>query len=74
MRRARCLEKLCWLSRRPFTPHPCPHPRAPPAPLPQELLRRVSTWLKPGGKLFVHIFVHRGLPYHYEVSVVCVCE
>lgn len=34
----------------------------------QELMRRVSTWLKPGGKLFVHIFVHRGLPYHYEVQ------
>lgn len=34
-----------------------------------ELLRRISTWLVPGGKLFVHIFVHRkGLPYHYEVE------
>jgi cyclopropane-fatty-acyl-phospholipid synthase len=35
----------------------------------QELLRRISTWLYPGGKLFVHIFLHRGLPYHYEVQV-----
>ncbi|KAI8110508.1 hypothetical protein M9435_002182 [Picochlorum sp. BPE23] len=35
----------------------------------QELLRRISTWLKPGGFLFVHIFVHRlGLPYHYVVE------
>lgn len=34
----------------------------------EELMRRISTWLKPNGKLFVHIFVHRlGLPYHYEV-------
>jgi len=35
----------------------------------QELLKRISTWLKPGGYLFVHIFVHRlGLPYHYLVE------
>lgn len=33
----------------------------------QELLRRISTWLKPGGKLFVHIFTHREYAYHYEV-------
>lgn len=33
----------------------------------QELLHRVSTWLKPGGKLFVHIFTHREHAYHYEV-------
>lgn len=34
-----------------------------------ELMRRISTWLKPGGNLFVHIFVHRlGLPYHYLVE------
>ena len=32
-----------------------------------ELLRRVSTWLKPQGKLFVHIFTHREYAYHYEV-------
>jgi cyclopropane-fatty-acyl-phospholipid synthase len=24
-----------------------------------ELLRRISTWLRPAGKLFVHIFCHR---------------
>lgn len=34
----------------------------------KELLRRISCWLRPGGRLFVHIFVHRGLPYHYEVK------
>ena len=33
----------------------------------QELLHRVSTWLKPRGKLFVHIFTHREYAYHYEV-------
>lgn len=33
----------------------------------QELLRRVSTWLKPQGKLFVHIFTHKEHAYHYEV-------
>mmetsp|Transcript_7143 Transcript_7143/g.12310 ORF Transcript_7143/g.12310 Transcript_7143/m.12310 type:complete len:358 (+) Transcript_7143:63-1136(+) len=33
-----------------------------------ELLRRCSTWLKSGGKLFVHIFVHKSMPYHFEVN------
>eukprot|EP00195_Chlamydomonas_chlamydogama_P012777 CAMPEP_0202892108 /NCGR_PEP_ID=MMETSP1392-20130828/1933_1 /ASSEMBLY_ACC=CAM_ASM_000868 /TAXON_ID=225041 /ORGANISM="Chlamydomonas chlamydogama, Strain SAG 11-48b" /LENGTH=354 /DNA_ID=CAMNT_0049575989 /DNA_START=138 /DNA_END=1202 /DNA_ORIENTATION=+ len=33
-----------------------------------ELLRRVSTWLKPAGKLFVHIFTHRSTPYHFETQ------
>jgi cyclopropane-fatty-acyl-phospholipid synthase len=32
-----------------------------------ELLRRISTWLKPQGKLFVHIFTHKEHAYHYEV-------
>ncbi len=32
----------------------------------QELLRRISTWLVPGGKLFVHIFCHRSQPYLFE--------
>jgi cyclopropane-fatty-acyl-phospholipid synthase len=31
----------------------------------QELLGRISTWLKPGGKLFVHIFTHHTYCYHY---------
>lgn len=34
----------------------------------QELLRRVSVWLKPGGKLFVHIFTHREYAYHFEAT------
>ncbi|MFZ2491468.1 MAG: cyclopropane-fatty-acyl-phospholipid synthase family protein [Thermoanaerobaculia bacterium] len=29
----------------------------------EELLRRVSTWLEPGGKLFVHVFSHAHVPY-----------
>lgn len=28
----------------------------------------MSTWLKTGGKLFVHIFVHKCMPYHFEVG------
>jgi len=31
-----------------------------------ELLRRISNWLKPDGRLFVHIFVHRDRPYLFE--------
>lgn len=33
-----------------------------------ELMRRVSTWLRPGGALFVHIFCHKTTPYHFEVQ------
>lgn len=33
-----------------------------------ELMRRIATWLKPGGKLFVHIFTHRDTAYHYEAA------
>jgi cyclopropane-fatty-acyl-phospholipid synthase len=44
--------------------------RPPPA-VPQnyeQLLGRIARWLRPGGKLFVHIFAHAapGLPYHFE--------
>ncbi|MFN7955642.1 MAG: cyclopropane-fatty-acyl-phospholipid synthase family protein [bacterium] len=31
-----------------------------------ELLRRIASWLAPGGKLFVHHFCHRRLAYPYE--------
>ncbi|MCW5823118.1 MAG: class I SAM-dependent methyltransferase [Cyanobacteria bacterium TGS_CYA1] len=30
------------------------------------LMRKVALWLKPGGKLFVHIFTHKDYAYHYE--------
>ncbi len=32
----------------------------------QELLKRIASWLRPDGALFVHIFVHARLAYHYE--------
>ncbi len=32
------------------------------------LMRRIATWLKPGGKLFAHLFAHRTLMYPF-VSV-----
>lgn len=32
----------------------------------QLLLGKISRWLKPGGKLFVHIFTHLRFAYHYE--------
>ena len=31
----------------------------------QELYRRVSTWLQPGGKFFKHIFCHRSCAYEF---------
>jgi cyclopropane-fatty-acyl-phospholipid synthase len=34
----------------------------------QELLARVSRWLKPEGKLFIHIFTHRELSYPFETE------
>ena len=32
----------------------------------RELLRRISGWLRPGGKLFVHIFSHRKFTYRFQ--------
>ena len=31
-----------------------------------EMFRRVSSWLRPGGRFFLHVFVHRGVPYAFE--------
>ena len=31
----------------------------------KELYRRISTWLKPGGKFFKHIFCHRSCAYEF---------
>jgi cyclopropane-fatty-acyl-phospholipid synthase len=31
-----------------------------------QLLERISRWLIPGGKCFIHIFSHRSLPYIFE--------
>merc|ERR1740130_95097 len=32
------------------------------------LFDKVATWLKPDGKMFVHIFTHKTYAYHYTVS------
>ena len=32
------------------------------------LLNKVSRWMKPDAKLFIHIFVHKLLAYHFEVK------
>jgi cyclopropane-fatty-acyl-phospholipid synthase len=32
----------------------------------RELMQRIAGWLKPEGKLFVHIFTHREYSYHFE--------
>ena len=32
----------------------------------ETLLGRIASWLRPGGKLFVHIFAHRTLMYPFE--------
>lgn len=34
----------------------------------RELMRRIHSWLKPGGKLFVHIFCHRDAFYPFEIE------
>ena len=32
------------------------------------LLARVRTWLKPDGRLFLHVFTHRAAPYRFDTS------
>ena len=32
----------------------------------QLLMAKIARWLRPGGKLFVHIFTHREFAYHFE--------
>ncbi len=34
----------------------------------EELMRRISGWLKPGGRLFVHVFVHGRATYLFETE------
>ena len=34
----------------------------------ERLLRRIESWLNPGGALFVHIFCHRRYSYFFEVD------
>jgi cyclopropane-fatty-acyl-phospholipid synthase len=33
-----------------------------------QLLKNVSSWLKPGGKVFIHIFSHQAYAYPFETS------
>lgn len=35
----------------------------------ETLFARVSRWLRPDGKMFVHIFTHRSQPYHFDKYV-----
>lgn len=32
------------------------------------VLKRITSWLAPGGRLFVHIFAHKQYPYFFEVG------
>lgn len=32
------------------------------------LLKKIASWLSPEGKLFVHIFCHRAIPYFFEID------
>jgi cyclopropane-fatty-acyl-phospholipid synthase len=32
-----------------------------------EMFARVARWLKPGGRFFMHVFVHRSTPYAFDV-------
>ena len=34
----------------------------------EALLGRVRTWLRPEGRLFVHVFAHRTAPYRFDVA------
>lgn len=34
----------------------------------RELLRRVSEWLRPGGKLLIHVFCHREMAYEFQAG------
>lgn len=34
----------------------------------RELIRRITGWLEPGGKLFVHVFCHRQFSYRFETD------
>ncbi len=34
----------------------------------KSLMNKISNWIKPGGALFVHIFVHKNVPYFFETD------
>ncbi len=31
-----------------------------------KLFAKCATWLKQGGKMFIHVFCHRDMPYEFE--------
>jgi hypothetical protein len=31
-----------------------------------QLFAKIATWLKPKGKVFIHVFVHKDTPYEFE--------
>ena len=39
----------------------------------ERLLAKVARALRPGGKLFVHVFAHRDMPYHFEEGWMARC-
>ena len=32
----------------------------------EKLMKKVADWLKPEGKLFIHIFTHKQFSYHFQ--------
>ncbi|MEK6239385.1 MAG: class I SAM-dependent methyltransferase, partial [Planctomycetales bacterium] len=34
----------------------------------ERILERISSWLRPGGKLYIHVFCHRDVPYVFETD------
>ena len=32
----------------------------------EKLMSKVADWLKPEGKLFIHIFTHKQFSYHFQ--------
>ena len=34
----------------------------------QSLLRRIHTWLRPDGRLFLHVFSHHSAPYLFDIA------
>jgi cyclopropane-fatty-acyl-phospholipid synthase len=32
----------------------------------EKLMEKVSNWLSPGGKIFIHIFTHKKFAYHFQ--------
>jgi cyclopropane-fatty-acyl-phospholipid synthase len=34
----------------------------------RELLTRAKAWLKPDGRMFIHVFTHRSTPYRFELD------